>query len=60
MSSVIVALEKLKKEKESQFMEIKYLEKKVDENKSIKVIENDEDLDIDLAIHSSRSLFCWL
>ena len=44
-----IALEKLKKEKEDQFAEIEYLEKKLEENKSVKAIEAEEDLKADIS-----------
>lgn len=45
------ALEKLKKEKETQFAEIEYLKKKLEENKNVKMVEVEEDLKSDISCY---------
>lgn len=46
-----IAWEKLKKEKETQLAEIKYLENKLHENRNIKAIDTDENLDSDISCY---------
>ena len=45
------ALDKLKKDKEEQSAEIAYLESKLNQNKNIKTVDSDEDLDSDIAVY---------
>lgn len=45
------ALEKLKKDKENQSSEIAYLESKLSQNKNIKTVDSDDDLDADIAVY---------
>ena len=45
------ALDKLKKEKEEQSAEIAYLESKLNQNKNIKTVDSDKDLEADIAVY---------
>lgn len=47
----ITELEGLKKEKEKQISEINYLEEKLNQFKSIKIVDSEEDLTADIAIY---------
>lgn len=44
-------LEKLKKNKEKQFLEIQYLEEKLKEHKNVKITDSDVDLESDISIY---------
>ena len=48
-------LEELLRAREKQLNEIKYLEEKLEENKSTKLVDSDDDLDADIAAYESYS-----